>query len=492
MLKNSIKMKKIIAAFLFLLSFVLNAQAPKKFYTRFGGYGHDIGYGVVQTLNGQYAVTGSTSSFGNGNTDVYLALVDSMGWVRWEKSYGGFNNDIGRSIIQLKDSGFVIAGYTNSFGSGGYDVFAVRTDKNGNLIWQKAFGGFDWDFGYCVKESNGGDSLIICGNTYSFGYGKSDGYIIKTDINGNLQWQKAYGGADDDEFKSFTLTYNNQYAFAGTTKSMGDTKGDCWLMKTNLGGDSLISYSKQTSRKENINDINETNDKGFILCGGADTSNGAPERTDSYLLKVDEFGNFQWERPYGLGIVADDQHHSMTKSKTTNETYAYVRKTDNGPQALDPNLMLLNSGGYYIAQTSYGSLSNEELFCIESTRDKGYILFGYTFGYGAQLSDFYLLKTDSSIYGSNSSMISVDEVNKPLQELSVFPTITSDIINIKLSGKSKILTYFISDLTGKLITERNSIVSDESINVTNLIDGVYFLTIDNGSIRKSFKFVKLK
>ncbi|HRD38687.1 MAG TPA: hypothetical protein PLC65_08650, partial [Bacteroidia bacterium] len=77
-------MKKIIAAFLFLLSFVLNAQAPKKFYTRFGGYGHDIGYGVVQTLNGQYAVTGSTSSFGNGNTDVYLALVDSMGWVRWE------------------------------------------------------------------------------------------------------------------------------------------------------------------------------------------------------------------------------------------------------------------------------------------------------------------------------------------------------------------------------------------------------------------------
>ncbi|MBK7667341.1 MAG: hypothetical protein IPJ32_08340 [Sphingobacteriaceae bacterium] len=113
-----------------------------------------------------------------------------MGWVRWEKSYGGFNNDIGKSIIQLADSGFVIAGYTNSFGAGGYDMLVVRTDKAGTLIWQKTFGGLDWDFANAVKTTPLGDSLIIVGSTYSFGYGKMDGYIVKTDLNGIFQWQK--------------------------------------------------------------------------------------------------------------------------------------------------------------------------------------------------------------------------------------------------------------------------------------------------------------
>ena len=72
-------MKRVVVFILFLASVISYAQAPQKFYTRFGGYGHDIGYGVLQTLNGQYAVTGSTGSFGNGNSDAYLALVDSMG-----------------------------------------------------------------------------------------------------------------------------------------------------------------------------------------------------------------------------------------------------------------------------------------------------------------------------------------------------------------------------------------------------------------------------
>ncbi len=224
-------MKKYLLFILLFANVYLNAQAPRKFYTRFGGYGHDIGYSVIQTLNGHYAVTGSTGSFGNGNSDVYLAFVDSMGWVRWEKSYGGFNNDIGKSIIQLADSGFVIAGYTNSFGAGGYDMLVVRTDKAGTLIWQKTFGGLDWDFGNCVIEaSNGG--FIICGHTYSFGYGKSDGYLVKLDINGNYQWQKTYGGNEDDNFKSIIETYNNLFTVVGATGSYGDLDGDAWLFKT--------------------------------------------------------------------------------------------------------------------------------------------------------------------------------------------------------------------------------------------------------------------
>lgn len=485
-------MKKIIAALLFLLSFVLSAQAPKKFYTRFGGYGHDVGYGVVQTLNGQYAVTGSTSSFGNGNTDVYLALVDSMGWVRWEKSYGGFNNDIGRSIIQLKDSGFVIAGYTNSFGSGGYDMFAVRTDKNGNLIWQKTFGGLDWDFAYCVKESNGGDSLIICGNTYSYGYGKSDGYIVKTDINGNFQWQKTYGGAEDDEFKSFTLTYNNQYAFAGTTKSMGDTKGDCWLMKTNLGGDSLIGVKYGDNRIQFLNGIEQDpNNNRFILTGATDFD--GRDSTHAYILIMDENFNYMFNNQFSYHNMTDAQFYCSAYLK--NDTYAYMRKQFNSSlgRKLEPMIMI-NAPIWDIpgGVTTYGSSEEDDLFQLKKTRDKGFVCIGYTKGFSANLTDVFLVKIDSnynSIAGG-PSLVSVQESNPITQEINVFPTITKDYVYVSAVNVNDNIQVEIINYLGQLQDIYPLDSSHQKLDISHLNEGVYFIRLNFGPTSKTFKIIK--
>lgn len=483
-------MKKIIAAFLFLLSFVMNAQAPKKFYTRFGGYGHDIGYGVVQTLNGQYAVTGSTSSFGNGNTDVYLALVDSMGWVRWEKSYGGFNNDIGRSIIQLKDSGFVIAGYTNSFGSGGYDVFAVRTDKNGNLIWQKAFGGFDWDFGYCVKESNGGDSLIICGNTYSFGYGKSDGYIIKTDINGNFQWQKTYGGAEDDEFKSFTLTYNNQYAFAGTTKSMGDTKGDCWLMKTNLGGDSLLGVKYGDNKIQFLNDIYEHPiTKDFYFAGGYDKD--GLDSTAAILLCLDQNGNFQFNDIYSYHERKDEQFYALTYSKAND--FLYLRRSNNSKFDLRFEAMISQySNNVYVSTTKYGSSENDELFDIVKTRDKGFVCIGYTTSFSAKLTDVFLVKIDSLTLTGAVNLVGISEVlNSDTPSFEVYPTVTEQKFFVNCPDIiQKNLKLEIRNSTGNLINEKLLVSGLNEFDLLNHSDGIYFILIRINEKTLLYKIIK--
>src|ERR1041384_1045479 len=103
------------------------------YFTRFGGEGDDVGYGIVTTsIHHGYAVIGQTSSFGAAQTDIYIARLDSMSIPVWQKNIGGFNQDIGKSIVELSDSGFVIAGYTNSSGIGGWDAYFVRTDKNGN------------------------------------------------------------------------------------------------------------------------------------------------------------------------------------------------------------------------------------------------------------------------------------------------------------------------------------------------------------------------
>jgi hypothetical protein len=489
-------MKKYLLFIFTTILISLEAQPPTKFYTKFGGYGHDIGYGVIQTLNGQYAVTGSTSSFGNGNTDVYLALVDSMGWVRWEKSYGGFNNDIGRSIIQLQDSGFVIAGYTNSLGNGGYDVFVVRTDKNGTLIWQKAYGGLDWDFGYCVKATPTGDSLVVCGSTYSYGYGKMDGYVIKLDPTGNLVWQKTYGGAEDDEFKSFVMTYNNMYAFAGTTKSMGDVKGDAWLFKTEINGDSILSKTYgNANKKQFFNDIAEHPvSKNLLFCGGWDV-NGT-DTIYAYILFSDEFGNLQNEVKDSYKTLKSEEFYAVTYGNKNND-FAYVRRQPNSSSdpKLEAMIMMLNpiylSSSVTNSINKYGSTEDDELLDIANTRDKGFICVGYTKSFNANLTDVFIVKLDSMMAQASSAVDINEEFSELKEEFSVFPVITASELFIKgdfLENKEiKIEVY--SSLGTNLFSKIGK--SIDRLDVSFLPEGVYHILISSQYRTSAFKIIKI-
>lgn len=484
-------MKKGLVFILFFISAYISAQAPQKFYTRFGGFGHDVGYGVLQTLNGHYAVTGSTGSFGNGNTDVYLALVDSMGWVRWEKSYGGFNNDIGRSIIQLADSGFVIAGYTNSFGNGGYDVLVVRTDKSGTLIWQKAFGGLDWDFGYCVKASPLGDSIIVAGSTYSYGYGKMDAYILKLDLNGNLQWQDTYGGAEDDEFKSFILTYNNQYAFVGTTKSMGDVKGDAWLVKTNLEGDSIVSLKYGSgNKKQFFNEIKENpNNKNFHLCGGYDSL--GVDSSWAMILMLDQNGVPQSSFIHSYREQNDEQY--LTNSYFRGNEFYYIRKSiKSSSDHREEALVSIFTDNIYLAATKYGSFDPDQIYCLSKTKDKGFIGVGYTKGYGAELSDVFLLKMDSVSLLGSTSIIGVEELETKAEIFNVYPTITKSEVEIYTKNLSDKARIYLSDALGKLILTKEINQNNTTLSLNSLNEGFYFITITQGTYSKTFKVMKIE
>ena len=152
------------------------------FVKTFGGYRSEIGHSIQQTTDGGYIITGSTQSFGNG--DVWLIKTNSNGNEEWNQTFGGSSYDDGSSVQQTTDGGFIITGGTYSFGNGGSDVWLIKTDSNGNEEWNQTFGGSSDDDGYSVQQTSDG-GYIITGYTTSFGNGAKDVWLIKTDSEGN-------------------------------------------------------------------------------------------------------------------------------------------------------------------------------------------------------------------------------------------------------------------------------------------------------------------
>ena len=479
--------------FILLSCSLLLAQAPSKFYNKFGGFGSEQGYQIKETYNRQYILCGVTGSYGYGGNDAFLMLIDSMGQKIWEKNYGGALTDVAKSVLfNPADSGYFFAGYSNSIGNGGYDVYAVRTDKTGNIIWQNSFGGLDWDFGEELIFSNDGN-LIVCGKTYSKKYGKSDACIYKINsANGQLMWEKVYGGPENDDFRSVILTTDNYLVFAGRTESYQDIAGDMYLMKTNLNGDSVLFKSYGLKNKNDYaNCVAAETNTAFILGGGSESY--AEALTDAFIFKITANGDSVWLRNYGnngLSQEATDVFYINNNAGTyaiaySDINFAFYKR--------DPKGLILNVQGYYITGNSFGENEDEELHHVTKTSDKGFIGVGYTKSYGSVLEDIYVVKFDSTfLYGGK--LINVKNLAKPNNHLKVYPTLLNSVqteITIEYAGN---FSYFIYDLTGRSIinetTVNNTDVDKYILDTKNLENGFYFLNIRIDTSIYSVKLIK--
>jgi uncharacterized delta-60 repeat protein len=193
-------------------------------------------YSVQQTSDGGYIVAGRTLSSSASSWDVFLIKTDTGGNIRWAKTYGSWGDVYAYSVQQTSDGGYIVAGYTNSFGADSVDILLIKTDANGNIIWTKTYGGTNYDYAYSVQQTSDG-GYIVAGSTDSFGADSVDILLIKTNANGNIQWAKTYGGTRNDYAYSVQQTSDGGYIVAGYTNSFGAGGYDIFLIKTDANGD---------------------------------------------------------------------------------------------------------------------------------------------------------------------------------------------------------------------------------------------------------------
>ena len=250
------------------------------------------GYSAQQTSDGGYIVAGATYASHVRKMDVYLVKTDSGGGVVWERRLGGSSEDEGYSVQQTSDGGYVVAGRTLSLGAGGSDAYLIKTDADGNPVWERTFGGPGDDRAASVQQTEDG-GYIIAGTEDSFGEDRSDIYLVKTDADGGLVWESSFGGVEMERGHSARQTADGGYVVVGETMSFGAGVWDIYMIKTD--GEGKIAWERTFGGPiidEGLS-VWQTDDGGYVLTGSAGG--------ELYLVRTDSEGEMTWERTYGPG-----------------------------------------------------------------------------------------------------------------------------------------------------------------------------------------------
>jgi hypothetical protein len=364
----------------------------------YGGTGSDKASMVQQTSDGGYIVAGNTDSFGAGKRDMWVLKLDVSGNIQWQRTYGGSEDDEASSVQQTADGGYIVAGYTSSFGTGKKDAWVLKLDKDGSVEWQKTYGGSEDDEAFSIHQAADG-GYIVAGYTSSSGAGKKDVWVLKLDKDGSVGWQKAYGGGSDDVAYSIQQTPDGGYILAGSTGSFGKGNNDMWALKLDESGNVDWQKTYGGIGDDGAYSIQPTSDGGYII-GGWTSSYST--KVKPWILKLDSIGTIEQQFIF-LGGMGEDRIYFIRE--TSDGGYILAGSTDSyGLGKKDAWIIKIQPDGT-ILQSLFGGTGDDEAFYVEETLDRGFAVAGWSNSFGAGSYDAWVLKLDSKLGISGCSII---------------------------------------------------------------------------------------
>jgi hypothetical protein len=369
---------------------------PKEEWNQtFGGMMHDSARSILQTSDYGYLILGYTDSFGNGHGDVWLIKTDFEGNEEWNKTYDGIGGfDTGTNILKTSDGGYIITGIYSNMPPPPLDFIVdgwlIKIDHDFNVQWNKTFGGNEDVSFYSIQQTSD-DGYIILGDTYFYGAGKCDIWLVKTDNNGNEQWNKTFGDNWNEHGKSLLLTHDGGFIIIGSKQKNTEPYDiDLWLIKTDANGNMLWNKTFGDSKWDWGYSIIEIDDNGYFLLGRSGPFDGDD---DLWLIKTDANGNEQWNKTFGG--EGDDSGESIIK--TMDGDYIIAGFTASfGAGDRDAWLIKTDENGTKFWDMTIGGRNSDGAYSILQTQDGGYIIVGNTRSFGAGGYDVWLIKTDEN------------------------------------------------------------------------------------------------
>jgi len=501
-------MKKTLQVFVLLANTIMFAQAPDiEWQKALGGTGSDYAESVCQTTDGGYIVVGTSPSnngdvSGNhGGGDIWAVKLNANGDIDWQKCLGGSSGEEGNAVRQTADGGYIIAGAAASSngdvsgGNGSNDFWAVKLDADGDIEWQNSLGGsiFEWaedvvqttDGGYVLAgytHSNNGD--VVGSN------GGVDGWVVKLDALGVLQWQKCVGGSSTDEFRSVRQTTDGGFILSGRTNSNnGNVSGnnggyDFWVVKLDDAGEFEWQNALGGSGNDNGQYVIQSADGSYMAIGSTPSNNGDVSGNhggnDVWMAKIDATGVLQWQKC--LGGTGNDVGRSI--EQTTDNGYIIAGNTtsnngdvsgQNGASFSDIWVVKTDVSGAIQWQKCLGGTSTDDATSVQQTADGGFVLAGPTFSNDIDVTDnnglydFWVVKLESTLSIDDASTASFEIYPNPASK-SI--TIDSQFLNAHVK---------IVDVNGKLINTFTLNDVQTVINTEAMANGFYIVQIQNNT-----------
>ena len=396
-------MKKLLFILLLTTPFIGFGQGWEK---TFGSTQSDFGMSIQQTIDGGYIILGNK---GYPNSDFWLIKTNNNGDLVWDKNFGlSSYDDGGWSVKQTTDGGYILTGRTRSFGGGINDkVWLIKTDSNGDQQWDQLFsGGVGWSWGHEVIQTNDGGYSII-GRTGSIG--QEMYWLIKTDINGTLLWEKKYQSSPVVSGSGFSIQQTNDegYIIVGSNS---------WVIRTDYLGDTIWTktlYSSSCGVVGESRSVKLTNDGGFIICGEK-PSNGQ----EMTIFKLDSLGNIIWDRC--VNQIVDGCSTGRSITQTNDGGYVVVGTTSKTCVSGSQDLWLVktNSLGDTLWTKKFGEPNfDDNGIEVQQTNDGGYIICGITESYGNGGKDIYVIKTDGNGNITSTFNIPTPSSNRKLENV---------------------------------------------------------------------------
>lgn len=327
----------------------------------YGGPLADGGRSVCYTSDGGLLISGFTFSSGQGYSDAILLKTDADGNLQWSKTVGGLLPDYANSAVETNDRQFLICGYTYSSGAGSADVMVCKTNSSGNILWTKTYGGPGYEIGTSVMESADG-KYLVCGRTESYGNGKDDVWLIKLDTAGNLIWQRTYGGVESEAGNGLTETTDGGYVIVGNAGNRTPNPGygwwgdrDAWLIKTDTAGNPVWDHQYSYSIYQQWgNSVIETEDHHFLIAGSNDITGS--ELQDVYFIRADSAGGKKLAKSFGEGTFYD---YGNAISAVTDHRFLICGTTKSITGGNDLYLLTINGNGALQSKQIIGGDGND-------------------------------------------------------------------------------------------------------------------------------------